>query len=285
LNAPSLAVQKIQASAGDPFRTVGLQQSFCGDYAAVYGLEDIRSCAPLSNMPFMEMVTGYPGISSDFWRLIISDPVKAQPLLNMLNVRYLLDRPGVAPPEHSDFRVLDRSDFTVLENPEVWPRAFFSNQIIPMATLQQFSQRLGEGDRRPFITMTPEEIAKQAGLSRLSAGPPADVTPATHYQLRPNSTAFDIRAPAAGVVCLTESQAKDFTVRINGQPGQVLTINNAFKGVYLNQPGNYHVIFTYRPRYWRTACTVFWISLFSALVIAARAFAAARTKPPLTTHS
>src|SRR6185369_7510949 len=48
LDAPSPAIQRIKTEPG-PFRATALQRNLDGDYFAVYGLEDIRSCAPLSN--------------------------------------------------------------------------------------------------------------------------------------------------------------------------------------------------------------------------------------------
>ena len=62
------------------------------------------------------------------------------------------------------------------------------------------------------------------------------------------------------MVCLTEGQAKDFTARANDEAKRVLTVNRAFKGIYLDQPGDYHIKFIYRPRHWRLACVCFWIS-------------------------
>jgi uncharacterized membrane protein YfhO len=63
------------------------------------------------------------------------------------------------------------------------------------------------------------------------------------------------------VVCLTEGQAKDFTATANGESKEVLTVNRAFKGIYIDQPGDYHIEFTYRPRHWRLSCALFWISI------------------------
>jgi len=54
LNTPSQAIDKIKTDRSGPFRVVGLQWNFMGDYSAVYELEDIRSCAPLSNGKFMD---------------------------------------------------------------------------------------------------------------------------------------------------------------------------------------------------------------------------------------
>jgi hypothetical protein len=121
--------------------------------------------------------------------------------------------------------------------------------------------------QQPFIALTSEEIEKQPGLQSLETTNPAAISPATNYRLLPNSTEFDIHAPSAGMVCLTEGQAKDFTALANNKPREVLTVNRAFKGIYLGQPGDYHIRFIYRPRHWRLACAFFWISAGAVIML------------------
>lgn len=282
LNAPSRAIEKIQADSSGPFRTTGLQRNLTGDYPAVYGLEDIRSCAPVENADYIQLVGNFPGVRlREFWIIDILDPARAQPLLNLLNVKYLLANPGFklsAPGYH----VTDRMDFTIIENPEAWPRAFFSDQIVAIPSNDAFIRYLGENAKQPFIAMTPEEIEREPDLRPLTATAAATISPATHYQLRVNSTAFDIQAPSPGVVCLTETEARDFTVQVNDAPGAVLTVNRAFKGVYLDKPGQYHLVFTYRPRHWRLACMLFWITLAGVTaLVAAKLFQHKRKCPAM----
>jgi hypothetical protein len=51
-----------------------------------------------------------------------------------------------------------------------------------------------------------------------------------------------------------------------------LTVNRAFKGIYLDRPGDYHIQFTYRPRYWRLSCALFWIACSTVIVLLAADF-------------
>jgi hypothetical protein len=261
LNTPSKAIDKIKMDKSGPFRVVGLQWSFMGDYSAVYEIEDIRSCAPLSNGEFMDLIRSFPGVElSQYWMIEVADPIQAQPLLNLLNVKYLLARSDVSDHERSGFRFTDRSDFGVLENLQVWPRAFFENQVMSISSNEKFVKQLLKNGKQPFIALTSEEIEKQPGLQQLETTNQATISPATNYRLFSNSTEFDIHAPSTGIVCLTEGQAKDFTAMANNEPKKVLTVNRAFKGIYLDQPGDYHIKFIYRPRHWRLACACFWIS-------------------------
>jgi hypothetical protein len=268
LNAPLPSLAQIQRDNTGPFRVVGLNGNFAGgDYPAVYGLEDIRSCAPLSNAQFMDLVRDFPGMHFDnLWRLDVVDADQARPLLNLLNVKYLLADPQKYDPA---VRGLDRTDFKVLENPGAWPRAFFADKIVTTTSKRQFVEYLIQHSRQPFIALSGEEIAGQPGLQRLAAAPTATIAAGSNFVLRPNSTAFDIQSPSAGMVCLTEGQCRDFTATANGQAKAVFTVNQAFKGVYLDQPGHYRVEFTFRPRYWGSAILLFWISILGILGLAA----------------
>jgi uncharacterized membrane protein YfhO len=125
---------------------------------------------------------------------------------------------------------------------------------------------LAEG-QQPFVSLSPDEIKNQPGLRPLLNTNPATILPAMHYRLLQNSTEFDIHAPSSGVVCLTEGQAKDFTATANLENKKVLTVNRAFKGIYLDKPGDYHVNFTFRPRHWRLACFCFWMSIGGVLLL------------------
>ena len=268
LDARSPAIEKIKTDHSSPFRVVGLQYNLYGDYEAVYGLEDIRSCAPLTGGEFMDLIQKFPGIKFDYgWIVEVKNPVAAQPLLNLLNVKYLLTMPGVTLPPGLAFHITDQSDFTVVENLEAWPRAFFTDRVFPISTTSEFIQLLVKHGQRPFAALTPDEIAMQFGLRELAASQTAVVLAATNYQLLPNSTAFDVHTPSAGVVCLSEGQGRDFSATANGESKKVLNVNRAFKGIYLDRPGTYRVQFTFRPRHWRLACWLFFAATLTVITL------------------
>lgn len=269
LDAPSQAVNQIKADTAEPFRMVNIPWGFMGNYSAVYELEDIRSCSPLSNGEFIDLIRQFPGMELSYvWQLEVVDPVQARPLLNLLNVKYLLAAPKTSLGEKPGFRLIARDDFAIVENLDVWPRAFFANQVTSIASTESFIQQLAANGKQPFVTLSPQDISDHPSLRRLESTNSATITAATHYRLTPNATEFDVHATSAGVVCLTEGQARDFTATANHQPKEVLTVNRAFKGIYLDQPGDYHVQFTYRPRHWTLACICFWTSAGVVILLA-----------------
>ena len=261
LDAPSAAIDRIKADRTGPFRTVALRWQLYGDYSAVYGLEDIRSCAPLSSSGYFDLLRGFPGMGVSGALVEVADPARAQPLLDLLNVKYLLAYRGFELSPSNSLRVTDRLDFEVVENPDAWPRAFFVDKIVVLPSDADFMRYLLEHPGRPFISVSPEEMETHRELRPLASADPANFSAASGYRLLPNATAFDVHAPAAGVVCLTEGLAKGFIVRVNGEVRPVLAVNRAFKGVYLDKPGDYHLDFIYRPMHWRLACAMFWTAL------------------------
>jgi len=77
------------------------------------------------------------------------------------------------------------------------------------------------------------------------------VVPAVDYKLTNNSTSFRLNAPNPGIVVLTEVNIPgDVHVTVNNESGQVLTENQAFRGVEILEAGDYRITFTYRPELW-----------------------------------
>ena len=91
---------------------------------------------------------------------------------------------------------------------------------------------------------------------------------ATDYRLTSNSTSFRIEAPSSGMVVLTETHIPgDVHVTINGGSGQVMTVNHAFRGIEIKEPGLYDIKFFYRPQYWSTAWIMFGLGLGLVILI------------------
>jgi hypothetical protein len=277
-DAPSPAIDWIKSDKSSPFRVTGAELNLFGDYSAVYGLENISSCAPLSNGEFVRLLRATPGILGQMdWVMQLTNVVAAHPLLNLLNVKYILTPPAVEVQEGLGYRLALRSDLGVLENLEVWPRAFFCDKIIPLSSTEEFIGYLYAKGGKPFVAMTPAEISKQSALAQME-GANSTFTPATNYVLLPNSTAFDVHAASPGVACLTETEARDFTALVDGQIKPVLTVNRAFKGIYLDRPGDHHIEFIYRPHHWLLACRVFCAAAVCVALIAFLAFFGGRFK-------
>lgn len=113
-------VTAIRERAGsEPFRIAGLEWALVPNAAGQYGLEDIRGSDPMSYAAYTRMLGPIvrDDRSIDFDRLVQPD----HPLLDLLNVRYLLTEPGVDPGGRWR-RIYRGDDGNVFENPSARPR-------------------------------------------------------------------------------------------------------------------------------------------------------------------
>jgi hypothetical protein len=271
-DAPSTAVDWIKTDKSSPFRVTGAELNLFGDYSAVYGLENISSSEPVSNGELVSLLRATPGILGQMdWVTQLTNVVAAHPVLNLLNVKYILTPPAVEVQDGLGYRLANHSDLGVLENLEVWPRAFFCDKVVPLSSTKEFVGYLYANGKNPFASMTPAEISRQPALAAIQ-GASSLFTPATNYVLLPNSTAFDVHTTSAGIASLTEGQGRDFIATVNGETKPVLTVNRVFKGVYLDKPGDYHIQFTFSPRYSRITRAAFWAAFTLSVALAVFSF-------------
>ena len=154
------------------------------------------------------------------------------------------------------------SDMKVWEREHPWPRAFFVDEIASYVDRDHdLAKFIRQADGLPLAAMEAEKT--------LWPNPERTVVAATDYQLTSNSTSFRVEAPVSGVVVLTETHIPgDVHVTINGRRGEVMTVNHAFRGIEIKEPGSYDIKFFYRPRLWYTSWIMFGLGLTLLISIA-----------------
>jgi hypothetical protein len=142
-------------------------------------------------------------------------------------------------------------DMKIWEREHPWPRAFFVDEIASYTERHPYlAQAIAHADGLPFAAVY--------GKDTVWPTKNRTVVRAFDYQLTSNSTSFRVKAPTAGIVVLTETNLPgDVHVTINGEPGEVITVNHAFRGVKLSETGSYDIRFFYRPRLWYFAWILF----------------------------
>ncbi|MBT6247467.1 MAG: hypothetical protein HOI43_18765 [Gammaproteobacteria bacterium] len=174
-------------------------------------------------------------------------------------------------------------DMKVWEREHPWPRAFFVDEIAsyidPDLAKYKYGEHAGcpetasyvdgDHDLAKFIRQA-DGLPLAAVESSKTVWPTSErtVVAATDYQLTSNSTSFRVEAPTSGIVVLTETHIPgDIHVTINGNLGEVMTVNHAFRGVEIKEPGSYDIKFFYRPRLWYTSWILFGLGLTLLIVI------------------
>jgi hypothetical protein len=120
--------------------------------------------------------------------------------------------------------------------------------------------------QRPFAAVQESDLSSlPTGARNLPRNLGQRTTAAAHdYQLTANTTSFVVTANRPGVIVLSESYYPgDFQVTLEDEPVSYFRVNHAFKGIYVDRPGNYHVTFRYRPEKLSLAL---WMSLAGGLL-------------------
>jgi hypothetical protein len=274
------AVRLLKNRPSEPFRSVGLKYNFFPGYGSVLGLEQIDGADPLLNKHYKALIDA-SGINLPFASTkegeLGKDVVDYLPLLDMLNVRYVLGYAAGVDAITSGLKKVGSFDLDVYESAKVWPRAFFTDRLMTYQPESGFIHLLKEGDGRPFAAMSEIEAQQAVALRTLigeaSAAPTRQIIPASDYALTTNTTSFKINAPGPGVVVLTEPYVEgEFRLRVNGQPADYFRLNSAFRGVFMPAAGEYQISYAYWPRHFTISLWVSGIGLASFLLWMATAF-------------
>jgi hypothetical protein len=171
-------------------------------------------------------------------------------VLDLLNVKFCVSARRDLSPETGYQRIADL-DLALYASATTWPRAFFTDHIVPYRGAREVAARARAQPGEPFAAVLESELPRV--LSAAAMRPDADrsaAAPASHYRLTPNSTSFDVHARGPGVIVLHEAWLKgDFRATINGASADYFRVNHAFKGIAVSRAGDYRVTFTYWPRH------------------------------------
>ncbi len=236
----------------EPTRGFGLHGNFFPGWTGVYGLETIHSPDALVN-PFVRELMGASGVERLWdWRFYAEakDVANVRPFFDALNVRFYFDLASDQGALGKTLTLVKPADLDVYESPTVWPRAFFTDRVDAYEKPADLVRKIRAATGRPFVAAQSTDHPAQAALAKVPRGPAAPTTtPATDYRITVNTTAFTVRASGPGAIVLTEAYwPEDFRAEVNGRHAPIVRLNHAFKGVIVDEAGEYRVRFRYWPR-------------------------------------
>lgn len=166
------------------------------------------------------------------------------PLLDMLNVRYILVARSIQPPNRPDAAgiaagrpvVYQDGEVTIYENPAAYVRAWIVHDVRPNdggAGLSQIANGSVDGHRVAFVDgALPPVVPPDPAL----AG--TDSVTITRYE--DNELAASVLAAAPGLVVFSETYAKGWKAYVDGEAVEIARTNGALRGVPV--PGGEHTI-------------------------------------------
>ena len=249
-NSP--AVDAIHHASHEPSRAIGVDWALFSGSQALYQLEGIGGADPLELPAYRELVDASQMWRNWGWFTMVrqADVPRLSPLLDMLNVGYVLSRPDNVPIGVSSVAVFRPDRLVVGRRPTAWPRAFYVDGVTSYTDAVDLLRHVASNGKPIAGVQSIDTQATEA--TRRVANPTGRVIPAVGYRLTANTTSFTVRADAPGVAVLTETfLPDDFQATLNGARVPYFRVNHAFKGVVIPSAGVWHVKFEYRPKYWR----------------------------------
>lgn len=139
----------------------------------------------------------------------------------------------------------EKNRIYISENPDALPRVFLATQ----ATLEP------EWEKALAAVKDMANLERSVVIDQgepVNSDWPADqkAGEVTNFVLEPNEVRFDYSAHTGGILVLTDSYAEGWQVEVNGVPAQLLRVDGVFRGVKIDQAGEYAVRFWFRPPYW-----------------------------------
>jgi hypothetical protein len=251
LQAPSPTVEAIRADSATPYRVLGLHDDFLPGWSGTYGLEGISGPDALVNPRYRELLDA-AGINRIWdWRYIVEaqELRRLKPVFDLLNVRYYVAYRQDREPIERVLRPLASLDMDAFVSDSAWPRAFFTDSAAVYTDPKQFCSWVKAGDGRPFAGIQHSDWVTLSPVPRVSGDLTKRVVrPAEGYALTTNTTAFTVTATGPGFIVLSEAyEASNFSATVDGSEVPVIRVNHAFKGLYVDGPGTYRVVFSYWP--------------------------------------
>lgn len=204
--------------------------------ATALGLQDIQGYNPIQLSRYVDYVTALNGAPQEYHGANLYPSGLGSPLLDQLNVRYLVVPAGAdAPPPLAAWDVVyTGADVRILENPNALPRAWIVHDVRPVNEGALPSIARGAVDLR--------RTALVAGaLPGVDAG--ADVARDVVAMLpseNPDHLRFQVQTGGAGLLVLSEIAYPAWRATLDGKPVPLLTTNGALSGVAV--PAGDHIV-------------------------------------------
>jgi hypothetical protein len=276
--APPAALA-LRAASSEPQRVVGVDWWLFSGSQGLYGLEGIGGPDALETATYEELVNA--GGITRYWLWLTTVPGqdldRLGPLLDLLNVGFLVAGAEDAPPGFVDVPVVPSDRARIGRRETVWPRAFFADGVTSYGDVQDFLRQAGTAGRPIAAVQSSDREAVEA--TRAFTTPSGATIPARDYTLTVNTSRFTVVAPGAGLAVLGETFLPgEFHATLNGAPVPYFRVNHAFKGVVIPSAGEWTVEFRHQPRRWMLSLFMGGAGLLTVASLVAGAVTPARSR-------
>lgn len=271
---PSRPLVKFLASQKRPFRVVGEASAVFPSTNVFAGVEEIRTHDPMERRDYVDFLNGTCGYDPKPYFKQIRN--LEAPVLDFLNVRFLVSGDPARAESVRWRRVYAGADGTVLENTRVLPRVFAPRRIRIIAVPSEPSlNRLRDFGREQSRIVSRTDWSEEASIG----ASPEPGTPGLRefsnpeviidrYRETTNRVTFRARAPGRAIVVASFVNDGGWSAR-DGKESRItlLAANGPFLGIPL-EPGTNAVDLRYAPPGFHAGVTVSALTLLAAVLAA-----------------
>ena len=245
--------------------------------ATLHGLDDIQGYDPVQPSRFTKYLIALNGHVQEYHDANVHGGGLSSPLLDMLNVRYIVIPATPSPERPVLYALEDRlptvyrdEQVQVLANPEAFPRSWIVHNARQVQTGEALPLLVnGEVDPRRTVLI-------EGPLPPLSA--PLDPAAEHVYltQVEPEYLRMETSSTAPGLLVLSEPYDPDWRAYIDGEQVPLYAANHLLRAVPL--PVGEHVVeMRYEPQPMRIGAAISFVTIFGIAILAA-VFARQRTR-------
>jgi hypothetical protein len=244
------------AYPGDPWRQDGYMGRRFDPYVGALlvngrpmslGLYDIQGYDPLQLRRYADFVIALNGVQVDYHVAYLLPSGVRSPLLDLLNVRYVLVDASL-PPGREDVVALTAGRREVFRNGLV--AVYERDPPLAHAWIVHDVRAVARGEALPLLTggaIDPRRTALVEGASPETDAPDPAVAESAHVtRYDPEAITIAARAAAPGLLVVSEIYASGWRAYVDGERVDVLPTNHALRGVPL-PAGEHTVELRYEP--------------------------------------
>jgi Bacterial membrane protein YfhO len=251
------------------YRTFSIDNVLRPNTNAAYGIDDIRTLDPLQVSRYIDFLRAdfSPLIYDRFDASEVSRKIIRSPLLDLLNVKYILTNPGPVVGFASDkFELAYDSEIRIYRNKNALPRAFVVGHAEVLTDKNRILAKLAEPGFDPK-----ENVILEENITNNAAMTPAASSPVTFERYEPNYIRLQAELTHPGWLVLTDTYYPGWKVLIDSGAGRILPADYIFRAVPL-ESGRHVVEFVYRPAsfVWGVAISLSTIGILIAFPLLAR---------------
>ena len=183
------------------------------------------------------------GEGRGFFNVLESYGFSANPMARLMNIRYVLFRPGERPLDHHGLRHLYSEEMRVFQYVEQQPRAYLVQDYEEFESPRAVMRRLVSPDFDPSKTVLLEQ--PPGLLPKLEADESAgDVQVLTYH---PEHVRLQVESGSEGILVLCDPYFPGWKATVNDEEAEILRANFLFRAVRVPS-GRSIVDFRYQPR-------------------------------------